>query len=130
MPWQLSSLTQVCSSSFPEAFILTMKHLYICDWPRWQDDIEDSQWLEVLHSFTAVKYLYLSRKFTSHIAPALQELAGEVLPSLQTLLLEDHNSPGPVQRAIEKLVAARLLAGHPIASCLSMGRKILRVIRG
>jgi hypothetical protein len=113
--WQLSSLVQICGSSFPEAFISTMDHLYISGWsPRWQDDIEDSQWLEVLHPFTAVKHLYLSRKFVSRIAPALQELAGEVLPSLQKLFLEESYPSGPVQGAIGKFVAARQLAGHPI----------------
>ena len=80
-----------------------------------QDDFEDSQWLEVLHPFTAVKYLYLSREFTSRMVPALQELAGEVLPSLQNLLLEDLPPSGPVPEPIEKFVAARQLAGHPIA---------------
>ena len=120
--WQLSSLAQVCSSSFPEAFISTVEHLYIYEqkyWqPRWQDDIEDSQWLEVLHPFTAVKHLYLSREFVSRIAPALQELSGEVLPSLQNILLEDLHSSGPVHGAIGKFVAARQLAGHHIAvSC-------------
>jgi hypothetical protein len=49
--WQLSCLTQVCSSSFPEAFISTVEHLYIRDFQAcWQDDIEDSQWLECLSS--------------------------------------------------------------------------------
>jgi hypothetical protein len=112
--WQLSCLTQVCNSSFPEAFIPAVEHLYIYEHnfsPRWQDDIEDSQWLEVLHLFTAVKYLYLSREFTSRMAPALQELAEEVLPSLQNLFLEDlRPSGGPVQGAIGKFVVARQLA--------------------
>ncbi|KAF8503244.1 hypothetical protein F5888DRAFT_1886945 [Russula emetica] len=113
--WQLSCLTQVCSSSFPEAFIPTVEHLYINGWePRWQDDIEDSQWLEALHPFTAVKCLYLSQAFASCIAPALQELAGEVLPSLQNLFLEDLHTSGHADEAIGKFVAARRLAGHPI----------------
>jgi hypothetical protein len=112
--WQLSSLTQVCSSSIPEAFTSTVEHLYIYGWqPYWQDDIENSQWLEVLHPFTAVKYLYLSKIFASRIAPALQELAGEVLPSLQNIFLEDLHPR--VQEVIEKFVAARRLASHPIA---------------
>jgi hypothetical protein len=113
--WQLSSLAQVCSSSFPEAFIPTVEHLYIYNSkPRWQDDIEDSRWLEVLHPFTAVKYLYLSRELTSRIS-LVQVLAAEVLPSLQNLFLEDLHPSGPVQGAIGKFVAARQLAGHPIA---------------
>jgi len=115
--WQLSSLTQVCSSSFLEA----VEHLYICEAkykkPRWQDDIEGSQWLEVLHLFTAVKYLYLSREFVSRIAPTLQlqELAGDVLPSLQNLFLEDLHPSEPVQGAVGKFVAARQFASHPLA---------------
>ncbi len=71
-----------------------MEHLYIWDSflpPRWQDDIEDGQWLEVLHPFTNVKFLYISRELTPFIAHALQELVGErvieVLPALQILFL-------------------------------------------
>ena len=117
--WQLSSLAQACSSSFLEIFIPTVEHLYIYEQkdsqPHWQDDIEDTQWLEVLHPFTAVKYLYLSREFTSRIAPPLQELVGEVLPSLEDLFLEDLHPSGSVHGAIGKFVAARQLTGHPIA---------------
>ena len=120
LDWQLSSLTQVCNSSFPEAFIPTVEQLCIYEekylQPHWQHDIEDcSQWLELLHPFTAVKRLYLSREFTSHIAPALQEFVGDVLPSLEDLFLEDLHPSGPVHGAIGKFVAARQLSDHPIA---------------
>jgi hypothetical protein len=120
--WQLSSLVQICSSSFPQAFIPTVEHLYIievgyCDW---QNDVEKSQWLELLRPFYAVKYLYLSRRFVQRVAPALQELVGEreteVLPSLQTLFLEEISlSSVSVQGIIEQFVAARQLGSHPIA---------------
>jgi hypothetical protein len=125
--WQLSSLAQVCSSSVPQVLVPTgtVERLDICEMgyglPRWQDDIEDSQWLEVLHPFTALKELHVSREFLPRIAPAFQDLAGErvteVLPALQSLFLEGLNwyPSGPVQEAIEKFVAARQLAGHPIA---------------
>ena len=122
---QLSFLAQVCNSSFPEKFIPKVEHLYICgahyDFKDQysEDDIEASEWLEVLHPFTAVKHLYLSRDLTNRMAPVLQELAGEVLPSLEKLLLWDlqvHLS-GPVQEAIGKFVAARQLSGHPIDVC-------------
>ena len=94
----------------------TVEHLYIIDYrPRWQDDIVHSQWLEVLHPFTAVKYLHLPQRFVSRIVPALEELAGEALPSLQKLFMEDLHPSEPVQGAIEKFVAARQLASRPIA---------------
>jgi hypothetical protein len=119
--WQLSSLAQIYNPALPQALTPTMEHLYIRDNflpPYWEDDIEHTQWLEVLHPFTSVKNLYLSRNLTPSIAPALQELVGErvieVLPTLQSLFLEEFRPSGPVQEAIGKFVAARQLAGHPI----------------
>jgi hypothetical protein len=51
--WQLSSLAQVCNSSFPRALICAVKQLDIHEAAspqmRWQDDIEISQWLELWH---------------------------------------------------------------------------------
>jgi hypothetical protein len=53
-----------------------------------------------------------------HIAAALKELVGErvteVLPALQTLVLEEPLPSGPVRETIERFVAARQLAGRPI----------------
>jgi len=121
--WQLSSLSQVCTSSFPQALIQTVEHLYILEdthpRPRWQDDIEISHWLEIFHPFTAVKNLYLSKEVAPRIAPSLQELVGqratETLPALQSLYVEDTHPSGPVQEDIGKFVAARQVSDHPIA---------------
>jgi hypothetical protein len=106
---KLSSLARICTSSSPEGFIPTVEHLYILGARDWQVYIEDSQWLEVLRPFTAVKNLYLSSR-DSRMAPPLQNFAGEVLPSLQNLFLEDYTRLG----AVRKFVAARQLIGHPI----------------
>src|SRR5260370_41686469 len=85
---------------------------------HWRDVLEDGLLLEVLHSFTSVKNLYVSRKLTPSIAPALQELVGEraieELPALESLFLEELHPSGPVEEAIEKFVAARQLAGHSV----------------
>ena len=120
--WQLSSVAQVCSLSFPPALILAVERLYIWNYRglglRWQDDVENSQWLELFHPFIAVKYLYLDSEFTLQIATALKELAGrmtEVLPALETIFLEEPLPSGPVQEAIGQFVSARQLSGHPIA---------------
>ena len=121
--WQLSSLAQVCCSSFPQALIPAVEHLYILKHRSsrlsWQDDIESSQWLELFHPFTAAKGLYVSQEFAPRIVPALRELVGErateVLPSLQSLFLEETPPPGPVQEIVEQFVAARQLASCPIA---------------
>jgi hypothetical protein len=118
--WQLSSLEQVCSSYLPP--VSTLEDLCISEYwlwrPRWQDDVENTLWLELLHPFGAVKNLYLCKKFVPRIAPALQELVGgrttEVLPSLENIFLEEFQPSRPLHEGIEKFVAARRLTGHPV----------------
>jgi hypothetical protein len=121
---RLSSLEQICGSLFPRALIQTTECLYIKNsWSvvsHWRRDIVDSdRWLDILRPFSAVKYLYISWEFAPGIARALQELVGtratEVLPTLQTLFLEEADLSGPVWEAIGRFVAARQVASHPIA---------------
>ena len=115
--WQLSSIEQVCNSSFNS--ISTVEALYI---ERqyvdlvWKDDaIENTLWLQLLLPFTAVENLYLSEEFAPGIAAALQELVGdritEVLPNLQNIFVEPS---GPFQVNIGPFVTARQLSDHPI----------------
>ena len=119
--WQLSSMAQLCSSFFPQALFPALEHLYILEdrLSDWQDDIENSQWLEVLHPFTVVKDFYISSTFIPRIAPALQELVRErvieVLPALDTLFLGEPLPSESVLESIWKFVAARELAGHPLS---------------
>ena len=122
--WQLSSLAQLCNSSLPP--LSTVEHLFIHK-PQhlqldWQDDIDITQWLELLHPFIAVKNLYLSKDFVPHIASSLQEIVrgrmADVLPILQNLSLEELRPSESVHEGIGEFVAARQLSGHPIAvSC-------------
>ena len=118
--WQLSSLAQIFNSSFPQAFILVVAHLFIrsnVSPMHWQD-VEGNQWLELLHPFTSVKNLHVFSEFMPSIAPALQELVREgvadVLPALHNLFLAGPIPSGPVQEAIAHFVAARELAGNPV----------------
>jgi len=122
LDWQISSLAQVCSSSFPP--LPTLEHLDIVietdpNSPlKWQDDMEDIQWLDLLRPFTSVKNLGLSKDSVPFVAPALQELSGErvteVLPTLENHFLERPQPSGPVKEAIGKFIAARQLAGFPV----------------
>jgi hypothetical protein len=122
--WQLSSLAQLCNSSLP--LLSTVEYLFIHK-PQhlqldWQDDIDITQWVELLHPFIAVKHIYLSKEFVPHIASSLQEIVrgrmAEVLPALQNLFLEELQPSGRVHEGIGQFVAARQLSGHPIAvSC-------------
>jgi F-box-like len=119
--WQLSSLEQLCTSSLPPVF--TLQDLYIFENrrypPDWQDDVENTLWLDLLRSFVAVKNLYLSEEFGPRIAPALQSLVGgrttEVLLTLENIFLEGSRPSGPLHEGIERFVAARRLTSHPVA---------------
>ena len=117
---QLSSVAQVCNSSFPS--ISTVKDLYI-DYeysPQvWNNDaIENALWLQLLLPFSMVKNLYLSKEFGLGIAAALRELIGgritEVLPRLQNIFVEGLEPSGPFQENIGHFAAARQLSDHPI----------------
>ena len=116
LDWQVSSLEQVCTSCLPPLSML--EDLYIHEgsyWqPYWQDNIENILWLELLHSFTAVKNLHLSWEIARRIAPTLQELVGdrttEMLPTLQNIFLAE-----PIPEGIKQFVARRQVSSHPIA---------------
>jgi hypothetical protein len=121
--WQLSSLAQICSLSLRLLLTMPVENLYIHEGPYsspdWKDDIENTEWLDLLLPFTAVKNLYLSKKFSPRIAPALQELTGErtteVLPALQNVLLKGFQPSEPVQEGIVQLISARRLINQPFA---------------
>jgi hypothetical protein len=122
--WQVSSVEQVFTSSSPP--LPTLEDLYIFgklpSRAQWQGNVENVQWLELLHPFRAVKNLYLSEEFALRIVPALQELVGsremEVLPTLQNVFLEKLEPSGPVQEGIRQFAATRQVTSDSTAVSL------------
>ena len=104
----LSSLLQVFSSIFPS--ICSAEHLYIYT----SRHTEDLQWLEILHPFTAVKNLYLNRKFAQRIALALlvREDVLPHLPAFENLFLEQSQPWEPVRDFNNEWPPARHWAVH------------------
>src|SRR5712672_4452144 len=121
LDWQLSSLAQFCSPSFP--LISTLEELEIRESKlpssHWKDDMEDTQWLELLNSFNALKNLYLTCGVAQRVCGALQEVSGErateVLPALRNIFVDGFRSLEHIQEAIRPFAAARQLSGHPVA---------------
>jgi hypothetical protein len=113
--WILLSLTHFCTSSPP--LISTVESLYIYEDFDWQDvsmmheDIEATDWMEVLRPFTAVKNLYLSGESVRTIADMLgllwDELGAEVLPVLQKIFLDKMEASSDVVENIRRFVDAR-----------------------
>ena len=121
--WQLSSLAQICTLSLP--LLSTTESLFIYEPVQsqldWKDGIENTEWLDLLFPFTAVKNFYLSKQFAPRITPALQELTGgrtiEVLPTLQNLFLEGFQPSEPVHHeGIAQFISARQLINRPVAT--------------
>jgi len=120
---QLSSLAQICSSSFP--LISTLKGLEIwgdegppSDWPV---VMEGARWLEFLDPFAAssLTNLYLTNDVALHVCSALLELSRErvteVLPALQKLFIFDEYPSEGSRKAVAIFVAARRCSGHPVS---------------
>jgi hypothetical protein len=113
--WPLSYLVQSGRSSFLP--LSTVERLDIDGIRSQRGGTENTEWLQLLDLFIAVKDLCLSRKVALHVMQALQALsverATEVLPALHNLFIEGLESSG--QEAVEQFVATRQHAGHPVA---------------
>lgn len=117
----IASVEEVFISFFCQALIPMVERLYILEDILWRwDDFENSEWLNLLRPFTALKDLYLCSGITRHIVPALQELrliggrATGVLPALQTVFLAEPVPSELAQETIGPFIAARQLASPPI----------------
>jgi len=120
---QISSLAQVCRSSFP--LISALEKLEIREHhevtsSHWKVDMENARWLELLKPFAALKDLYLTDEIARRVCGALQKLSGEraneVLPALRNLFVDGCRSFKHIEEAITPLVTARRqLSGHPVA---------------
>jgi len=118
LDYQLSSLVQVLSSSFP--LISTLEELEIKEHHlsslHWKDDMENAQWLEVLEPFTSLKNLYLTDKIPLHVCDALQERSGErVTLSLRNIFISPRYLLEGSRGVIKAFVAARRPSGHPVS---------------
>jgi hypothetical protein len=113
---------QCLARFFGLPFNPTPESLYIAGGPYLGEypwvRVENSQWLELLRPFVAVKNLHISKEVAARIAPALEELVGErateVFPTLQKVFLEGEEENLPTHSAIMKFATVRRLSGHPI----------------
>ena len=116
--WQLSAVAQLCISSIPPMPTLEQLTINGDRVQLWRDDIGAPQWLELLHPFSSVKYLVLSRKLVRFVIPALEELTGngviELLPMLQHLSLEDSWLSEAVRKGVKEFISARQRFNRPV----------------
>ena len=119
----LSSVSQICNDhlscfSHVDQLNLHTFHEYPGAQLRGKNEVNSSQWLELLRPFSGVRSLYVSVELEPLVASALRELTGgrtmEVLPALENILLAEHEASGSAQDDMEPFLAARQLSGRPI----------------
>jgi len=119
----LSSVTQMCNDYF--SCLSQVDQLNICHFPEdpgmelgGKNEVDPSQWLELLRPFSAVRTLYVCDELEPLVAAALGELTGErtmeVLPALENLCLDELGPSGSARDAVESFIAARQILGRPI----------------
>lgn len=116
--WRLSSLAQLCHSSLSS--LSTLERLDIrrggFDTSGLPYNIEDAEWLVLLHRFASVKHLKVSKSLGLPVMSTLAAPAGmTVLPALQNIFLEGLQPSGSLRVVVDQLIAARQLSGHSIS---------------
>jgi hypothetical protein len=115
LDWQVSSMVQICNQL---SFILSSIEQLNINGLIWRDnDMDETQWLELFHPFTSVQTLasHDSSYVQSLIESALRELNGEsatqVLPALEKLQLPWYRKSHP---DTWPFIIARQDSDHPV----------------
>ena len=116
LDWQVPAITEICNQL---SLLSGVGHLDIrvdCLKSGWQDDMEPTEWVELLRPFSAVQMLQVSgeAQVVPHFALALEGVARgmvmSVLPSLHILRFMGSQRPA----SVKQFIAARRLSGHPV----------------
>ena len=116
----LSSRLRSCSLFLPSLPSLEHLGVYKSTYlpSEEQDEVENTQWIELLRPFITVRDLVLDEPAAFSVASALQELVGEqlteILQGLQNIFLEGFQSSAPVPGGIGKFIAAREHSGRSV----------------
>ena len=113
-------ILKTCTSSL--RCLSTVENLYIEGGifsPLLHNNNNNSEWLDFLLPFKAVKNLYISDSFSARIPLVLEELTGErtteVLPALQNVLVRGFRPSEHLKEGIAQFISARQLANRPVA---------------
>jgi hypothetical protein len=130
LDWQVACLAQICAKISPvlsnvERLLIDLiatNHSHYGStktnavFSEWEDYVDNPQWLEIFHAFSALQHMHISPGLGEIIASALQELTGErvmdALPMLRHLYLPPLSAS--MQQAIEPFISSRQRSNHPV----------------
>jgi hypothetical protein len=126
LDWQVACVAQICGKFSP--FLSNVERLLIAtdslDYKRttdvvfsdWKDYVDNPQWLEIFHAFSALQHMRIPPRLGEIIASALQELTGErvmdALPMLCHLYLPPPSASA--QQAIQPFISSRQRSNYPV----------------
>jgi hypothetical protein len=117
--WQVVSAAQILRTLSPVLSVvenLTLSHVEHILSPVWHDEVDRTQWRELLSSFSNVKTLYVPNGLVGELSHSLCSEDGEVslalLPNLQELQYSGGGSD--VRDAFTPFINERQTAGHPV----------------
>jgi hypothetical protein len=121
LDWQVACVAQICGKISP--FLFNVERLRVAVgyfdnavFSDWKDYVDNSQWLEIFHAFSALQHMRVPPRLGEIIASALQELTGErvmdVLPMLRHLYLP--SSSASTQQEIQPFISSRQHSNHPV----------------
>ena len=118
LDWQLSFVTEILSQLFP--LLSSVQSLDIQsgdELPTGEEDVDSTQWLELLRPFTHVTQAYVWEKLVSGIVQALaaEDMTTEILPELTLLHLSGYRSSPQVAKVATQFVDTRRLSGRTIS---------------
>jgi F-box-like len=126
LDWQVACVAQICSKISPflsnvEQLLIATSHPDDVVFSDWEDYVDNPQWLEIFHAFSALQHMQIPPRLGQIIASALQELTGErvmdALPMLRHLYLPLPSES--TQRAIEPFISSRQRSNCPFTVYLT-----------
>ena len=118
LDWQVSSVVQIFNSLNPissTAEHLTLNHIVHTQSSEEHDEVDRTEWRELLRPFSNVKTLRISKGLAEGLSRSLRlddgELPLEMLPELKVLI---YSGSGDTRDAFKSFIDVRQDAGRPI----------------
>jgi hypothetical protein len=118
LDWQVACVAQICGKISP--FLSNVERLHICNSRFneivWKDYVDNPEWLEIFHAFSALHHMRIPHRLGGIIASALQEFTGERVMDALSMLNHLYLPPpsASTQQAIQPFISSRQRSKHPI----------------
>ena len=117
LDWQVSSAIQILTALQPVLSAveqLTLSHVEHSQSPEWHNDIDPTQWRDILRSFGNLKTLHVENPLAGRLSRSLQVDDGESPVELLPNLKELGYSGDDARDAFTPFIGERQVAGHPV----------------